>query len=88
MIKYVVIDKRTKKEVTNDLDDAITARGIIDHLENKFPLKYPEGSLCWTKKNVCEHNNNGWCMLKDTGEYGYLCKDQECTYKRGNNDNN
>ena len=86
MIKYVVINKITKEEVSTDLEDALEARAFIHHLENKFPLKYPEGILCWTKKNVCEYNNNGWCKLKDTGEYGYLCKDQECIYKRTNND--
>ena len=86
MIKYVVINKITKEEISNDLADALEARAFIDHLENKFPLKYPECILCWTKKNVCEYNNNGWCKLKDTGEYGYLCKDQECIYRRTNND--
>ena len=50
MIKYVVIDKRTKKELSNDLEDALEARAFIHHLENKFPLKYPEGILYWTKK--------------------------------------
>ena len=58
MIKYVVINKITKEEISNYLEDAITARAFIGHLENKFPLKYPEGILCWTKKNVCEYNNN------------------------------
>lgn len=50
MIKYVVINKITKEEISNDLEDAITARAFIGHLEYKFPLKYPEGILCWTKK--------------------------------------
>ena len=59
MIKYVVINKTTKEEVSNDLADALEARAFIHHLENNFPLKYPEGILYWTKKNICEYNNNG-----------------------------
>lgn len=58
MIKYVVINKTTKEEVSNDLEDALEARAFIHHLENNFPSKYPEGILCWTKKNICEYNNN------------------------------
>lgn len=54
MIKYVVINKITKEEISNDLADALEARAFIDHLENKFPLKYPKGILCWTKKSVGE----------------------------------
>ena len=50
MIKYVVINKITKEEISNDLADALEARAFISNLENKFPLKYPEGILCWTKK--------------------------------------
>lgn len=36
MTKYVVINKITK-EVSNDLDDAITTRVLIDHLEKSSP---------------------------------------------------
>lgn len=51
MTKYVVINKITREEVSNDLEDALEARAFIQHLENNFPLKYPEGILCWTKKS-------------------------------------
>lgn len=81
MIKYVVINKETGKELTNPLDDAIEARCWIAAHE-KY---YPKG-LYWTKKECCEHYLNGWCLLKDTGEYGYLCKDQVCVYKENKND--
>lgn len=64
MIKYVVVNKITKKEVSNDLEDALEARAFIHHLENNFPIKYPKGILCWTKKNICEYNNNDWCELE------------------------
>lgn len=51
MSKYIVINKITGEEVSNELEDALEARVFIAHLENNFPSKYPKGILCWTKKS-------------------------------------
>ena len=84
--KKCYLDPIRNKLIYVTPEETVRQRVIQFLIENKFPSKYPEGILYWTKKNICEYNNNGWCELKDTGEYGYLCKDQECIYKGTNND--